>query len=152
MCYVSTYTNKKCIQKKTLRAMTLTNNKTHYFGGLVALYHLLINADGNVDEKELKMGEFMKKYEKIDDWEFNLHLNRISELDKDQVVKNCVESLNKCDYEARVKCIAWMSMIANSDGFMAPEEWKLIYHIYNTELKLNLADILEVQRNLPRPY
>ncbi len=25
--------------------MTLTDNKTHFFGGLVSLYHLLINAD-----------------------------------------------------------------------------------------------------------
>ena len=131
--------------------MTLTNNKAHYYGGLVALYHLLINADGHVDEKELKMGDLMKKHENIDDWEFNYHLNRVSELDKEQVIEDCVNSLNKCEYETKVKCIAWLSLIANSDGFMAPEEWKLIYHIYNTELKLNLADILDVQRKLPRP-
>ena len=131
--------------------MTVTDNKTHYFGGLVALYHLLINADGHVDEKELKMGEVMKKHEEIDDWEFNYHLNRVAELDKDTIISDCVISLNKCDYEWKVKCIAWMSLIANSDGFMAPEEWKLIYHIYNTELKLNLSDILEMQKQLPRP-
>ena len=131
--------------------MTLTDNKTNYFGGLVALYHLLINADGHVDEKEIRMGDLMKKHENIDDWEFNYHLNRIAGQDKDKIISDCVSSLNKCEYDLQIKCIAWMSLIANSDGFMAPEEWKLIYHIYNTELKLNLTDILEMQKQLPRP-
>jgi len=139
------------ITQQTLCAMTLTENKTHYFGGLVSLYHLLINADGHIDDKELIMGELMKKHENIDDWEFNYHLNRISDQDKDIIISDCVCALKKCDYEWKIKCIAWMSLIANSDGFMAPEEWKLIYHIYNTELKLNLSDILEMQKQLPRP-
>ena len=131
--------------------MTLTKNKTHYFGGLVALYHLLINADGHVDEKELRMGQLMKKHENIDDWEFNYFLKKMADMQKKDIISECVESLKKCDLEWKVKCIAWMSLIANSDGFMAPEEWKLIYYIYNTELKLNLTDILEMQKQLPRP-
>jgi len=131
--------------------MTLTDNKTHYFAGLVALYHLLITADGRVDEKELKMGEVMKKYENIDDFEFDYHLKRISELDKEVVIHDCITSLRKCDYDWKIRCIAWLSLIANSDGFMDPEEWKLIYKIYNTELNLDLTDILEMQKSLPRP-
>lgn len=132
--------------------MTLTDNKTNYFSGLVTLYHLLINADGVIDDKELEMGELMKKHESIDDWEFNYYLNKISDKNDEEIIQQCVESLNKCDYDWKVKCIAWMSLIANSDGFMAPEEWKLIYHIYNTALHLNLSDILNVQKQLPRPY
>lgn len=131
--------------------MTLTQNRTNYYGGLVSLYHLLINADGHVDEKELRMGRLMRKHENIDEWEFNYFLNKVASMEKQEIVRECVESLKKCDMEWRIKCIAWMSMIANSDGFMAPEEWKLIYYIYNTELKLNLADILDMQKKLPRP-
>ena len=131
--------------------MTLTENKTHYFAGLVALYHRLITADGHVDEKELRMGEVMKKYENIDDWEFDYHLQRISELDKEIILSDCISSLKKCDYDWKIRCIAWLSLIANSDGFMDPEEWKLIYKIYNTELRLNLTDILNMQKSLPRP-
>ena len=131
--------------------MTITENKTNYFGGLVALYHLLINADGHVDAKEIRMGEIMKRHENIDDWEFKYHLNKLADKSKGEIIQDCIYSLKKCDYEWKVKCIAWMSLIANSDGFMAPEEWKLIYYIYNTELKLNLSDILEMQKQLPRP-
>ena len=131
--------------------MTITENKTHYFGGLVTLYHLLINADGHVDEKELRMGELMKKHENIDDWEFNYHLEKVSTMKEEELIDECVTNLKKCDLDWRIKCIAWMSMIANCDGFMTSEEWKLIYHIYNTRLNLNLSDILAVQKSLPRP-
>ncbi|NJN25914.1 MAG: hypothetical protein HC819_08080 [Cyclobacteriaceae bacterium] len=131
--------------------MTITDSRTNYFGGLVMLYHLLINADGHIDEKELSMGRLMKQHENIDDWEFEYHLKRISDLSKQQIINDCIASLKKCDEKLKLKCIAWMSLIANSDGFMAPEEWKLIYYIYNTELKLNLKDILETQKMLPRP-
>jgi len=130
--------------------MTLTDNKTSYIEGLVSLYHLLINADGYIDEKEIKMGELMKKYENIDDSLFNHLLDKISSQKKNEIISDCVDSLNKCEYEWKVKCIAWMSLIANSDGFMAAEEWKLIYLIYNKELNLNLNDILEMQKHLPR--
>lgn len=131
--------------------MTLTDSKISYVEGLISLYHLLINADGYIDEKELKMGELMKKHENIDDALFNSFLDRISTLPKNNIVLECVNSLKKCEYEWKVKCIAWMSLIANSDGFMAPQEWSLIYSIYNKELNLNLNDILEMQRQLPRP-
>jgi uncharacterized tellurite resistance protein B-like protein len=131
--------------------MTLTDSKISYIEGLISLYHLLINADGHIDDKELKMGELMKKHENIDDFIFNSSLTRISALTKTNIIQGCVNSLKKCEYEWKVKCIAWMSLIANSDGFMAPEEWSLIYSIYNKELNLNLNDILEMQRQLPRP-
>jgi uncharacterized tellurite resistance protein B-like protein len=131
--------------------MTTTKNRSHYFGGLVTLYHLLINADGHIDDKELRMGKLMKKHENIDDWEFNYFLNKVAEMEKEEVIKECVQNLKKCDDEWKIRCIAWMSLIANSDGFMAPEEWKLIYHIYNNELKLNLTEILAAQKQLPRP-
>jgi len=142
-------TNNFADRKKT-KIMTLTQKKTHYYAGLVSLYHLLINADGHVDDKELKMGQLMKKHENMDDWEFNYHLRKVAEKKKEELISECVLSLKKCDYELKIRCIAWMSLIANSDGFMAPEEWKLIYKIYNTELNLNLADILAMQKKLPR--
>jgi len=130
--------------------MTITEKKDNFIGGLVSLYHLLINEDGVIDEKEVRIGELMKKHEQIEDWQFKYYLQKVEYLKKEEIIRECVKYLNKCDYELKIKCIAWMALIANSDGFMAPEEWKLIYHIYNTELSLNLSDILEMQKQLPK--
>lgn len=130
--------------------MTLTDIKTDQMEGLTSLYFLLINADGPANENEIKMGELMKEHEGIGDFEFDSFLNKISKLEKSQIIKGCIDSLNRCEYEWNVKCIAWMSLIANSNGFMAPEEWQLIHHIYNEELKIELSDILEMHKQLPR--
>ena len=128
--------------------MTLAEHKISYIEGLVSLYHLLINADGHVDEKEVKMGKLMIQHEEIDNFIFERFLEKMSKLGKKNVIEYCVNALGKCSYELKVKSIAWMSLVANSDGFMDPEEWKLIYQIYNKELKLDLNDILEVQKQL----
>lgn len=130
--------------------MTLTTLKTDQIEGLISLYFLLINADGPANENEIKMGKLLKEHEGIGDLEFDTFLNKISKLEKSQILKDSIASLNNCEYEWKVKCIAWMSLIANSNGFMAPEEWQLIQHIYNEELKLELSDILEMHKQLPR--
>ena len=73
--------------------MTITKHKTYYLTGLVSLYHLLIYADGFIDEKEIKMGEIMRKYENIDDWEFNYYHDKMGKLSSEQLVKECIKSL-----------------------------------------------------------
>lgn len=130
--------------------MTLTDHKTRNIEVLISLYHLLVNADGQIDDTEIKMGEFLKQHEKIDELEFNEHLKTVSELDEKELTEDCIEILSKCDHNWKIKCIAWMSLIANSSGFMAPEEWKLIYYIYKTKLKLKMPEILEMRKELPR--
>ncbi len=132
--------------------MITTINRANYFNSITNLYYLLIQADGRVDDKEIKMGEFMIEQEKFDVSEFYRNLELLKDQDKEELTKGCIITLNKCDYNHQVRCIAWMSMIANSDGFMAPEEWKLIYRIYYKELALKLSDILDVQRQLPKLY
>lgn len=129
--------------------MNPDDNKRNYLESLVSLYQLLINIDGHVDDKEKRMGEVMRKHEEIEEWKFNYHLKRVADLDRAQLLQLIINSLSKCDYESQVRCLAWISTIANSDGFMSPEEWKLIFYIYDTRLKLNIKDILEVQKKLP---
>ncbi len=131
--------------------MNLEGDNRNYLESLVSLYQLLINLDGHVDEKEKKIGETMRKQEGIEEWKFNYYLKRVEKLDRAQLLQLIITSLSKCDYESQVRCIAWVSNIANSDGFMSPEEWKLIFYIYDTRLKLDIKDILEVQKKLLHP-
>lgn len=131
--------------------MTPTNSKSRNIEVLISLYHLLVNADGVIDDTEIKMGDFLKKHEGIDDIYFNEHLNKVSELDESELTEDCIATLSNCDHTWKIKCVSWMSLIANSSGFMAPEEWKLIYYIYKTRLKLKMPEILEMRKTLPRP-
>lgn len=130
--------------------MTPAERKSNYIAGLVTLYYLLIIEDGYVDKGEVKMREIIKEHEKIDESQFDYYIEKAADLNKEQLMNSCISYLNNCEYERKVKCIAWMSRIANSDGFMHPGEWKLIYRFYHNELKLNITDIVEVQQHLPR--
>lgn len=130
--------------------MSQLAQETKQLNGLLALYYLMIHADGNVSEKELKMGEVMCRHEMIDIEEFNRVLDDNRKENKDNLYKKCITELKNCDHSFNVKCVAWMSIIANSDGFMSAEEWSLLYKVYANELYLDLKDILEFQKNLPR--
>lgn len=116
---------------------------------MVGLYYLLIHADGDVNEKEISSGQLMIKYEGIEEIAFNNLLNAYSDAEKDVLLNQCVASLKNCTTEDQIRIIAWMTRVANSDGFMDPEEWKLIYQIYYRELDLDLQDILQAQKTLP---
>ncbi|MGK7397617.1 MAG: TerB family tellurite resistance protein [Candidatus Cyclobacteriaceae bacterium M3_2C_046] len=118
--------------------------------GFISLYYLMIHADGIISQKEIEMGELMRKTEMIESKDFDFHLKRYENMAQEEVLNLCIRSLKQCDYQTQIKCVAWMSHLANSDGFMDPEEWKLIYRVYHKELKLSLDDILEVQKHLPK--
>ena len=118
--------------------------------GVVTLYYLLIIADGVISPKEIEMGKVMRISENIDERFFNQLLEGCKEKDNDIILKECIESLKNCEYHAKIRTIAWMSNIANSDGFMDPKEWSLIYRIYHKELNLDLSKIMEVQKTLPK--
>jgi uncharacterized tellurite resistance protein B-like protein len=122
----------------------------YYRNALISLYHLVVEADGHVSSKETEMGDIMRVQENIPKVEFENLLSSIRGLPKDLVLDQCIVNLRKTDIQSQIKCLAWLSLIANSDGFMDSAEWALIYRIYAKELKLDLADIMKMQRDLSR--
>lgn len=130
--------------------ITYTERKTNYIAGLISLYYLMISEDGYIHQREIKIREIIKEHEKIDECQFDYYINKASNLTREQILNYSLAYLNNCEYERKVKCVAWMSKIALADGFMHPVEWKLIYKLYYNELKLNITDILEVHKQLPR--
>jgi uncharacterized tellurite resistance protein B-like protein len=119
-----------------------------YFSTLIGLYYLVIGADGNVSDKEELLGKKMTKAEGFDENKFDVILLEYKVVDRNKLYTDCLIGLRKLNPEQQVRCISWMCVIANSDGFMDKREWELIYKIYNTELKLSLDDIMKTQREL----
>ncbi|HBH24429.1 MAG TPA: hypothetical protein DDY13_13525 [Cytophagales bacterium] len=137
---------------KFINMTTSANRRSGYKKGLIALYYLLIHADGKISDREVQMGTLMQKAEDIEIDFFEEIMKQSENIDNETLLKNSIVLLNTCSYEQKVRSIAWLSVIANSDGFMDREEWSLIYRIYNNELKVSLDDILECQKLLPKIY
>ncbi|MEO7988437.1 MAG: TerB family tellurite resistance protein [Chryseolinea sp.] len=119
-----------------------------YKATLTGLYHLLVLADDNVNEKELSFGKEMLKVEGIDEASFKTQMEELKTKDGATTLAECIAGLKKLDKKKQIRCLAWLSVIANSDGFMDKEEWELIYKIYHTELGLPLDEIMKTQKEL----
>lgn len=119
-----------------------------YHSTISGLYYLLIGADGHVNEKELLLGKKMVLAEGFEEARFLSTLDQFKDLDKTLLYNNCLAGLRKLDRDRQIRCVAWMCVIANADGFMDKEEWILIYKIYHNELHLSLDDVMKTQKVL----
>ena len=100
---------------------------------LTRLFYLIICADEKVNEKELSIGKQMSKSEGFDKT-FDSDLESIKLRDQKALLIECIEGLKNIDIKLQIRCIAWLCVVANGDGFMDKEEWTMIYKIYCTEL------------------
>ena len=64
------------------------------------------------------------------------------------VLSECLEELKKLDHKKQARCVAWLCVIANADGFMDKAEWQFIYNLYHKELHLQLDEVMKLQKEL----
>jgi len=115
---------------------------------LIKLYHLLVSADGTINEKELVAGKQMINAEGINEFEFDRIIDNLKKRNASVLYSECVEELKKLDNDKQIRCIVWLSLIVNSDGFMDKTEWHFIYKLYHVELGLQLDDVMKKQKDL----
>lgn len=117
---------------------------------IAQLYHLFIYADGHLDDKEVEMGKVLIHTEQLNAELFNRELERLDRemVDRERLFKDCVAVLKKLEEKVQIRYIAWMCLIANSDGFMDKEEWKLVYKFYHTELHLSHDLLMAEQKKI----
>lgn len=117
---------------------------------LAKLYYTLIHADNKMNEREAALGRQMVHYEGFSESSFQREVNSLSGRPAQVIYKEIVEGLNRLEPALQVRCIAWMCVIANADGFMDKKEWQFIYQLYHKELRLPLDQIMKVQNELIR--
>lgn len=115
---------------------------------LIKLYFLLVHADGEVNDREIQLGNQMAKIEGLSETEFTKALEMLERRTATNVYEEAIEELKKLDYQKQVRCVAWLCVVANADGFMDKAEWQFIYKVYHQELCLNLDEIMKMQKEL----
>jgi uncharacterized tellurite resistance protein B-like protein len=120
----------------------------NYKPTLIKLYHLLVSADGCVNEKELIAGKQMARAEGINEFEFDRIINSLKKRNASVVYDECLEELKRFDHDQQIRCLAWLTVIANADGFMDKTEWPFIYKLYHVELSLQLDEVMKKQKDL----
>lgn len=120
----------------------------NYQAILTNLYFILIYADGKLNEKEMQLSQKMIKAEKFDAEAFKAQIELLKSSDLEVVYNNTIQHLRKVKTPDQIRCVAWLCMAANIDGFMDKSEWMFIYKIYSKELNLKLDDVMKAQRDL----
>ena len=115
---------------------------------LTRLYFILICSDGNVNEKEVSYGRKMVEAEGIDEQYFFSQIKILEVNNQHELLPEAIAGIKKLSRQDQIRCIAWLCVIANSDGFMDKAEWQMIYKIYHKELNLPLDEIMKVQKAL----
>jgi uncharacterized tellurite resistance protein B-like protein len=115
---------------------------------LTRLYFILICSDGDVNEKEVSYGRKMVEAEGIDEKYFFSQIKLLEVNNQQGSLPDAIVSLKKLSRDEQIRCIAWLCVIANADGFMDKAEWQMIYKLYHKELQLPLDEIMKVQKSL----
>lgn len=117
---------------------------------IIRLYYMLIHCDGKVNEGEIALGKRMMEAEHISEAEFDRSMSSLEEKDIAILYKECIVELKRLPKAMQIRCIAWLCVLANADGFMDRAEWQFIYKIYHKELQLPLDEVMSMQKELTK--
>ncbi len=123
-------------------------DRSYFEEGLASLYYLLICADRTIDTRELDMGKTMIEMEQLDILKFYSKIDRFSTEPDSLIYNTCIQSLKSCSEEEKIRSLAWMKLIANSDGKLDSKEFSLIQDICINEFNLSLNQVLKKEEHL----
>jgi len=123
----------------------------NYQLGLLYLVHLLVSADGVVDEKELAALEKIKIREKISEAifaQFNIDITIKKERD---IYQAGLEYLGQCTNEERLQAFAILYKMSEVDGRVHVKEVRLL--LYSTKMTgVEFDDVVTKAGQMPSFY
>jgi uncharacterized tellurite resistance protein B-like protein len=105
----------------------MTSNKTYQIG-LLYLVHLLISADGVVDENEKKALKKVKDKENIPDSILEEFQTGVASKKERDIYQDGIEMINKCSKEEKLKAFVHLYKMSEVDGRVHVKEVRLLLY------------------------
>lgn len=116
-------------------------NKDYQFG-LLYLAHLLMSADGVIDEKEEAALMRITSKEQISDNTFREFSNSVRALKEKEIYQQGIEMLNKCSDSEKLNAFVHLYKMSEVDGTVHVKEVRLLlYSIKMASIEFN--DVVE---------
>lgn len=96
--------------------------------GLLYLIHLLINADGVIDEKERTALTRVKRDEEIPDDVFEEFENGIAKLKEREIYLTGIEFINECSKQEKLDAFVHLYRVSEADGRVHVKEVRLLLY------------------------
>lgn len=102
-------------------------NENYQFG-LLYLIHLLMSADGIVDENEISALNNVKTKEQIPDQIFNQFRKDISEKRGRDIYQTGIQYINQCTDEEKLRAFVFLYKMSEVDGRIHVKEVRLLLY------------------------
>lgn len=115
--------------------------------GLLHLIHLLIRADGVVDDREQTVVNRLKEIENISDAALN-EFNRTAAAKKEREIYNeGIRLLNTCTDEQKIRGIIYLYKISEADNHVHVKEVRLL--LYSVKLtSVEFSDVVKMAKEV----
>jgi uncharacterized tellurite resistance protein B-like protein len=125
-------------------------NKDYHLG-LLYLVHLLVSADGVVDDNELAALENIRKREKISDDTFREFQRDVQVKREKDIYQEGIEFLNRCSDAEKLSAFVILYKISEVDGRVHVKEVRLLlYSIKMTGIEFD--DVVNKAKSSPSLY
>lgn len=113
----------------------------NYHLGLLCLAHLLISADGIVDENEIDALQIIKKKEKISDEIFQEFERLVREKKEREIFQIGIDLINQCSAEEKLNVFVMLYKLSEVDGRVHVKEIRLL--LYSIKLaRIEFDDVV----------
>lgn len=119
-----------------------------YNYGILYLVHLIISADGVIDESELKALEIIIETEKMDTNIYREFIQDTGDMSEKEIFHTGIELISQCTREQMVRAFAWLMKISESDGHVHAKEVRfLLYSVKKAGIGFN--EVVSEAKKLP---
>jgi len=125
--------------------MALSEN---YHNGLLYLAHLVISADGVIDENELQAMENIKASEGIPDAVFSAYKNDVPKMKEKDIYEKAINFVSECTPDERLRAFGFLYKISEVDGNVHVKEVRfLLYSVKRADVDFD--EVVEIAKTLP---
>jgi uncharacterized tellurite resistance protein B-like protein len=96
--------------------------------GILNLTHLLVSADGIVDDQEKQALARLRKLENIEDDVFETFTQTVSSMKERDIYKEGIDSINACTDEEKLRALALLYKMSEVDGRVHAKEVRLLLY------------------------
>ena len=120
----------------------------NYHNGLLYLAHLVISADGVIDENELKALETIKEKEGIPNEVFFAYKSDVSNMKERDIYQKAIDLISTCEDSERLRAFTWLYKISEVDGSVHVKEVRfLLYSVKRANVEFN--DVVAAAKDFP---
>jgi len=112
---------------------------------LLHMIHLLVHADGPVDDRERNVIQLIRKEEKIPDAVYRTFEISLTMVNEKVLYNRAIALLCQCSEEDRIKVFVHLYRLAKADDDLSMKEVRMLFYALH-DTKINFDDVVRFAR------